>query len=300
MQAYITTIKSHFGQLVLALLLGFGIASPAALQAANYDSGVFEFQQKLAKGGNPQAQYQLATMYESGRGVTKDVNKAREWYEKSAAGNYAAAKHRLTFLEVKTGGFKNSHKPWVNQLAGDAKKGNGEAMYILGEMYEKGIGVKQDYKRAQKYYKSSASKGSVDAENRLFDIEQKVAQQNQQKDKAQKEKAAKAREDAAKKQKAEKERKAKQQAAARAEQNRKNQMKSDQERRRLEAEKRKLAEDRRQLEAQKRALQAQKAADSKAAAQEAAMKANEEEKEGEMFESELCTGKAARFRTQCQ
>lgn len=298
MQVYLTTIKSHFGQLVLALLLGFGIASPAALQAANnYDSGVFEFQQKLAKGGNPQAQYQLATMYESGRGVAKDVNKAREWYKKSAAGNYAAAKHRLTFLEVKTGGFKNSHKPWVNQLAGDAKKGNGEAMYILGEMYEKGIGVKQDYKRAQKYYKSSASKGSVDAENRLYDIEQKVAQQNQQrqqKDKAQKEKAAKAREEAARKQKADKERKAKQAAAARAEQNRKKQMKSDQERKRLEAERRKLAEERRQLEVQRRALQAQKAAD-----QEAAMKADEEKKE-EKFESELCSGKAARFRTQCQ
>lgn len=305
MQTDITTIKNRAGRIslgrfALVLLLGLSI-SPVAVLASSYDTGIFEFQQKLAKNGNPQAQYQLATMYESGRGVEKNINLAKQWYEKSAAKNYSAAKHRLTYLEIKTGGFKETHKSWVNQLASEAKRGDGEAMFILGDMYENGIGVKKSLKRAEGYYKSSASKGNVDAENRLFNIEQKVntqkAQQQQQKQNSQKEKA---KQEAAQKQKAEQDRKARaarEKAArerAQAEQGKKARLQAEQERRKLEAERRRLAEERRKLEAQKQALQAQQAKEN------AAREAEQKKAEDDRFEAELCTGKAARFRTQCR
>ncbi len=267
----------------MTLLLGL---STPAVNASNYDSGVFEFQQKLAKGGNAQAQYQLATMYESGRGVAKNIGKAREWYEKAAANNFTAAKHRLTYLDIKTKGFKASHKGWVSELSNDAKKGNGEAMYILGDMYQNGIGVKQNLKRAQEYYKSSATRGNVDAENRLFEVEQQLQRQQ-----AQQQQQNRAREEAARKQ-AEQERMA-QQRAAKAEEARQARMKADAEKQRLENERRRLDAERRKLEAQQRALQAQKAAQQKAAEAEA------KKAEDDKFEAELCTGKAARFRTQC-
>ncbi len=283
------------GRLALALLLGLSLSSVTL--ASSYDTGIFEFQQKLANNGNPQAQYQLATMYESGRGVEKNINLAKQWYEKSAAKDFSAAKHRLTYLEIKTGGFKETHKPWVNQLASEAKRGDGEAMFILGDMYENGIGVKKSLKRAEGYYKSSAAKGNVDAENRLFNIEQQVSsQQAQQQKNSEQEKA---RQEAAQKQKAEQERKARaarEKAArdrARAEQGKKAQQQAEAERRKLEAERKRLAEERRKLEAQKQALQAQKAKEN--AAKEAEQKKAEDDK----FEAELCTGKAARFRTQC-
>lgn len=300
MQTDITTIRNrprrlNMGRFALALLMGL-IISPVTVYASSYDTGIFEFQQKLANNGNPQAQYQLATMYESGRGVAKDINLAKQWYEKSAAQNYSAAKHRLTYLEIKTGGFKETHKPWVNQLAGEAKRGDGEAMFILGDMYENGIGVKKSLKRAESYYKSSAAKGNVDAENRLFNIEQKVNSERAQQQSSEKEKA---KQEAAQKQKAEQERKARaarEKAArdkARAEQGKKAQLQAEQERRKLEAERKRLAEERRKLEAQKQALQAQQAKEN--AARETEQKKAEDDK----FEAELCTGKAARFRTQC-
>ena len=105
MQAYkAVIIKNKIGYSFLVTLLGLCFIIPINLQAANFDSGVFEFQQKLAKSGNPRAQYQLATMYESGRGVAKDTNKAKEWYKKSAENHYKAAGYRLTYLDVTTNG----------------------------------------------------------------------------------------------------------------------------------------------------------------------------------------------------
>ncbi len=301
MHAKKITMKSRLARLAMAMLLGFGFTAPATLQASNYDSGIFEFQQKLAKGGNAQAQYQLATMYESGRGVEKNIEKAQEWYKKSAAGNYKAAQHRLTYLEVKTTGFKSDHKPWLQELSADAKGGDGEAMFILGHMYEYGNGVKRSLKRAQAYYKSSASRGNVDAETRLFSIEQTLSQSKPKTEPKVKDDAAKKQQEAAAKEKAEEERKARAAAAAAREKALNDRKKAELERRKLEAERKKLETERRKLEAQKRAIEAQQAAEARAD-EEAARKAEEEKqkKENEKFQSELCSGKAARFRTQCQ
>lgn len=268
------------------MTLALGLFAPAAF-ASEYDAGVFEFQQKLAKGGNAQAQYQLATMYESGRGVEKSVNKAREWYEKAAANNFTAAKHRITYLDIKTRGFTSAHKSFVSELANAARKGDGEAMFILGDMYQNGIGVAKDLKRARDYYKSSATRGNVDAENRLYAVELQMNQDQQNK----------LREEAAQKQ-AEQAQMARQKAT-KEEEVRQARMKAEAEKNRLEAERRRLEAERRKLEAQQRAIQAQRAAQQKAAAQQQAAPAPESSPEDNKFEAELCSGKAARFRTQC-
>jgi len=300
MQAHtIKSIKNKLGSLLLASVLGLSFLSPASLQAKeNYDSGIFDFQHKLAKNGNAQAQYKLANMYEKGRGVAKDLNKAKEWYNRSAAAKYTPAMHRLTYLEVRTKGFKAEHKAWLTKLTYDAKQGDGEAMFMLGEMYESGTGVKRNLKNAQKYYKSSSVKGNVDAENRLYDVEQKIKRQKaemRKKREAQKQaKEARAQEEEAKKRKAEKARKAKAAKAAKNNNQKQSQYKADLERKKLENERKKLAAERRKLEAQQRALRKKEMA-AKEAAQDAEAEGSNEEK----FESDLCTGRAARFRTQC-
>ena len=295
MQMETTIIKNKIGYILMVVVLGLCITGPVNLQAANYDSGIFEFQQKLAKAGNPQAQYQLATMYETGRGVAKNIDKAKEWYKKSAANNFTAASHRLTYIDVKNSGFKTSHKPWFNDLAKDAKKGDGEAMFILGDMNEHGIGVKKSLKKAQRYYKASSGKGNIDAENRLYNIEQKLkqkkAEERKSKEAKQKAKAAKAEEAAVKKRKAEQARKAREAKAAKANSAKNSRLRAEQERKQLESERQQLSKERRKLEAQSKALQEREAA---------AQKVAQEKKESEKFESDLCSGRAARFRTQCK
>lgn len=284
-----TTISTRIGNTLLASFAGIFLSISTGF-AANYDSGIFEFQQKLANNGNPQAQYKLAEMYENGRGAAKDVNKAKDWYKKSAANNYKPAKHRLTYLEVKSGGFKASHKPWLKDLSADAKKGDVEAMFLLGEMYESGTGIKKNLKQAKAYYKAASTKGNVDAEYRLYEVEDKLNRAKA--DKLAKQEAKLAAQEAQQKKKDAQARKARQQSAQSNKQ-KQTQLKAVQERNRLELERRRLAEDKRKLEAQQKALAKREAA-AKAAA------AEEKSAAPEGFESDLCSGRAARFRTQCK
>jgi len=288
-------VSTRIGKVFLASIAGILFSIPAA-QATNYDSGIFEFQQRLANNGNPQAQYKLANMYESGRGAAKDINKAREWYQKSAANKYKPAKHRLTYLDVKRSGFKPPHKVWLKDLSTDAKKGDVEALYLLGEMSEYGIGVKKNLAQARAYYKSASTKGNVDAENRLYEVEDKLNQSKA--DKLAKQEAKLAKQEAQQK-KQEAQRKAAQKKSAQNSKQKQAQLKAIQERNRLEMERRRLAEQRRKLEAQQRAL-AKKEAEAKAKAKAEAREAPKEEKKSTGFESDLCSGRAARFRTQCK
>lgn len=284
-----TTINTRTGYTFLASFVGLVLSISTAF-AANYDAGIFEFQQKLAKTGNPQAQYKLANMYENGRGASKDTLKAKEWYKKSAANNYKPAKHRLTYLDVKASGFKASHKPWLKDLSADAKKGDVEAMFLLGEMNEKGTGIKKNLKQAKAYYKAASVKGSVDAENRLYDVEDKINREKANKIARQEKKLAE--QEAKQKKKDAATRKAKQQSTQSNKQ-KQAQLKAIQERNRLSNERRLLAEEKRKLEAKQKAL-----AKREAAAKTAAKEKKASTPEG--FESDLCSGRAARFRTQCK
>lgn len=284
-----TTINTRTGYTFLASFVGLVLSVSTAF-ASNYDAGIFEFQQKLANSGNPQAQYKLADMYENGRGASKDILKAKEWYKKSAANNYKPAKHRLTYIDVKAGGFKASHKPWLKDLSADAKKGEVEAMYLLGEMNENGTGIKKNLKQAKAYYKAASIKGSVDAENRLYEVEDKLHRAKANKI-AKREKSL-AEQEAKQKKKDAATRKAKQKSTQSNKQ-KQAQLKAIQERNRLTNERRLLAEEKRKLEAKQKAL----------AKREAAAKAVAKEKKAAGpagFESDLCSGRAARFRTQCK
>jgi TPR repeat protein len=48
-----------------------------------------------------------------------------------------------------------------------ARQGNADAQYNLGDMYEYGQGVSQDYKTALKWYRLAAKQGDADAQYKL-------------------------------------------------------------------------------------------------------------------------------------
>ena len=76
-----------------------------------------------AKRGNADAQYHLALLYKSGKGVKKNNKTAFYWFKKSA------------------------------------DKGNVRAQYNCGVIFENGYGVKTSYKKALHWYKMAAQKG---------------------------------------------------------------------------------------------------------------------------------------------
>lgn len=278
-----------FKNIGLTVLLSLFIFSTAT--AADINARIFKFQQKVAKIGSPKAQYKLAYMYEAGRGTEKDLNKAALWYKKAAKQKYKAAKHRLEFINVKTKGFKAKHKAWLKSLISDANNGDDNVQFLLASMYEDGIGVKRNLKQAQRYYKLSTAKGNADAESELFRIVQKI---NMESDIAQKQQAAIKAE--AKKQQAKKDAEAREQKAK--------QLAAERERKRLEKKRKKLAAEKRK-QAVKQKMLAKKQDEDKKAKQTSKQKdknttvISKAENKEETFESDLCTGAAARFRTQC-
>lgn len=50
---------------------------------------------RAADQGNPMAQYVLGLMYEEGRGVPRNIRKARQWFRKAAAAGLPAAAEKL-------------------------------------------------------------------------------------------------------------------------------------------------------------------------------------------------------------
>ena len=82
----------------------------------------------LADQGNAEALYVIATMYEDGRGVERNMNKAIELYKTSA------------------------------------DKGFIESQYYLGVIYDKGRGVTPDDVKARDLYRIAAEKGSAQAQ----------------------------------------------------------------------------------------------------------------------------------------
>lgn len=105
----------------------------------------------------------------------KDVDKTITEIDKVPQFNEAAAYNfsdteMLEFASfyAKAGGeTEKNHQLAFKWLDLAAKKGNKDALVNLGYMYENGLGVKKDYKRAMFLYIESANKGSGDAEYRL-------------------------------------------------------------------------------------------------------------------------------------
>ncbi|MFN9101596.1 MAG: sel1 repeat family protein, partial [Betaproteobacteria bacterium] len=54
-----------------------------------------------AKAGDVGAAYILASMYEQGDGVDRDLRLARYWYERAAAGGDEAAPYKVKELELR-------------------------------------------------------------------------------------------------------------------------------------------------------------------------------------------------------
>jgi TPR repeat protein len=119
------------------------------------------FKEKLQEAyqGNSSAQFDIGSMYQNGRGVSPDRNKAIEWYKKAAAQDNKKAVSRLKLLQANEERFRK-------ELA-NVKNGNKESQYKLGNMYTEGIGTNIDLAKAAEAYAHSAHQGYVKAEYKL-------------------------------------------------------------------------------------------------------------------------------------
>lgn len=172
------------------------ISNETALKSMN-----FKEVQKQAKQNHPQAQFNLAKMYEMGIHTQKDINQALKWYKQAthygdtnAMNNLAvhlsspsAAQHQYTSeslaLLEKSAQANNPHamlnlaqyyiqtqketQKGIDLLFQAGKQGYAPAYYILGSLYHAGKRVQEDKQKAFAYFTQSAQMGYVHAQTFL-------------------------------------------------------------------------------------------------------------------------------------
>ena len=78
---------------VLALVFGFAVAAPVR---AEFCGDIAKLQQE-AQAGKPQAQMELSSCYDAGKGVAQDERLGSEWLHKAVEQGYAPAQATLGF-----------------------------------------------------------------------------------------------------------------------------------------------------------------------------------------------------------
>ncbi len=169
-------MKMTFSQWITTLLL-ITISAHTNLYADAYDSSasVLRFQKQMAKRGNAESQFKLGLMYETGSGIKKSPVLASSWYKKAAEQNYKPASNRLTYLEIKKSGFNESNKEWLKKLKNDARFHEGEALFLLGQMYSEGTGVNKSLTRSLELLHKAAGGNIPGSDAEIARVEHELA-----------------------------------------------------------------------------------------------------------------------------
>lgn len=120
-----------------------------------------------ASQGDALAQYYLASMYLSGRGVPQNNIEAVKWFRKAADQGHAVAQTMLGFFygDGRIAPKNNTEAAkWFHKAA---DQGIAKAQSILGMLYAEGLGVPQDYAEAVKWYLKAAEQGDASAQHNL-------------------------------------------------------------------------------------------------------------------------------------
>jgi uncharacterized protein len=120
-----------------------------------------------ANQGDPDAEFELALIYDRGKGVPKNDAEAARWYQKAAEQGHAMAQANLGNMYLLGQGLPQDDAKalYWNQKAADQGDIIGEAS--LGYLYFNAVGVPRDYAKAVLWYRKAADAGEVAAQSSL-------------------------------------------------------------------------------------------------------------------------------------
>ena len=127
----------------------------------------FYWMQKSADQGYLYAQKELAGMYFSGYGANQDYKKAFDWFQKSAAQDYPLAQFNLAVMYLLGYGVNQDYKKAFYWMQKSADQAHPHAQYSLAGMYFEAKGVNQNYKKAFDLYLKLADQGVPPAQFNL-------------------------------------------------------------------------------------------------------------------------------------
>jgi TPR repeat protein len=289
-------------KLFLFALITLGFLFPAIA----YADGLFDFQMKLAKKGNAEAEYKVGEMYETGFGVKKDMTEAMNWITKSANQGHETAGFKLLYWDIEKNGVNDANKAEFEALKTKAKEGNSQAQYYIGRMHANGVGVKKSSNKAISWLNKAALVGVLAAERELVLVRENKQRATLAKRRAEEKRRAqlKAKQDNERQAKLEQQRKlqAQKQSEAKAraaEMSRQNEASTAAAAAKLKSDKAIAAEETKQasISAQKKAEEKRREAQKQALIKQ---RTAEEKKRKAQFESDPCSGKSARFLSTCR
>jgi TPR repeat protein len=142
----------------LFLILALGILHQNALSFSQKPD--IESLHNAAERGDVAAQFQLATAYYTGQGVSQNHAEAVKWYLKLAKKGFAAAQHNLAVAYSRGEGVPQSDEKAFGWYLKAAEQGDSRAQNNLGNLYKRGQGIPQDDFEATKWYRQAAEQGN--------------------------------------------------------------------------------------------------------------------------------------------
>ncbi|MCH8620604.1 tetratricopeptide repeat protein [Undibacterium sp. TS12] len=113
--------------------------------------------EKAAKGGDTEAQFQLAEAYYKGRwGLKSDYQQAYNWYEIAANNKEGRASFMLARMSKYGQGTSQDLATSVRWLKTASEQGNAQAMFLLSNAYAAGEGTDKNPALARKWLEESA------------------------------------------------------------------------------------------------------------------------------------------------
>jgi hypothetical protein len=139
-----------------------------AMHEKRFDDAIRLFKRAAEAGDGSAMRFLGDTLY-YGKFQAQDYPAARSYYEKAEAIGYLGAlgANNLGVIYAKGLGVKQDYKRAFQLFQKSAAGGASCGMYNLGSSYEQGLGVAQDYKQARQWYEKSAANGNEDAKIRL-------------------------------------------------------------------------------------------------------------------------------------
>ena len=165
---HVTHGSNRIFAILSALYLGLAVSVAASVAAADFDAGLSAFLDgdyryareiwlDLAADGDAQSQFGLGMMYESGRGVPPDTEKAFDWYSRAAAQGMIEAQLSLGSLYEHGRGVARDPERAAELYLDAAERGNAQAQYNLGALYLGGEGITPDRERGIRWLRLAAA-----------------------------------------------------------------------------------------------------------------------------------------------
>ena len=127
-----------------------------------------------AEDGLAAAQYRLAKLHERGLGVPRDIETARVWTERAAAGQNVKAMHDLAVFYAEGEGGEQSYARAAEWFRNAAEFGVVDSQFNLAVLYERGLGVTKNVDEAAFWFATAQAAGDTGAGSRLEGLESRM------------------------------------------------------------------------------------------------------------------------------